>query len=196
MPVMIKNVLLMIPLLLLVLFYSHLGCKCKPGYTGDICDIVLDGSSEINEQVEEEAKCELDCGAGNCRKGVKDLSLLEGFGSELAHIANETNQNFEHCVCPSGLVGPRCEFKVEVCGNGEHLCLHGSKCVKKNDKHACDCDTFDGLGQIAGAFCQHSASQFCTETGNAVLGGQASRAFCVNGGTCKGKIKDNDRNAE
>jgi hypothetical protein len=152
---------------------------------------------EDNTLIDEEASCELDCGDGDCRKGVKDLSLLEGFGSELAHIANETNKNFQHCVCPPGLVGPRCEFKVEICGEGQHLCLHGSKCVDVDNKKACDCDhAFNSLTQFAGAFCQHEASVFCTEDGKPGAGGQASKAFCVNDGKCKGTIKDGDKEAE
>lgn len=129
--------------------------------------------------------CTLQCeNEGQCRKGFKDISVVSNvvpYDSELTQTAND---DFEHCVCPAGFVGLRCEHVIEICPGGEHVCLHGSKCVQTGDEHSCDCSastTYD----LAGSSCEHKSYVSCNtgETHPA-----QPRSFCVNGGICKALV--------
>jgi hypothetical protein len=106
------------------------------------------------------------------------------------------SQLFEHCVCADGYFGLQCEHKLEICPGGDHVCLHGSKCVAVDEgngseatKHTCDCDDgFDAVEKYAGKFCQYTSTDICTENGQPGVG-KANFAFCVNNGICKKKGK-------
>jgi hypothetical protein len=102
------------------------------------------------------------------------------------------NENFEHCVCPNGYAGLECEVKAEVCGKGEHVCLHGSKCIEDGDEHGCDCENaFTPFERYEGRYCQFKSSEICTVDG--IVGtGNNNFAFCVNGGKCKGISATNE----
>jgi hypothetical protein len=131
---------------------------------------------------------------------MKDNSLFKELGSGIGGF-NETHHSelFEHCVCPHNFFGIQCEHKLEICPGGDHVCLHGSQCVAKNeggstaDKHyVCDCDSaFDSLDKYAGKYCQYSSTDICTKNGQPGMG-KANFAFCVNNGMCKGKVEDGE----
>lgn len=93
--------------------------------------------------------------------------------------------------------GLECEHKAEVCGADEHLCLHGSKCVKNNQQHGCDCSQADetlgvtNTSLFAGDSCQHPATDICTY-GNNVPG--RPLYFCTNQGTCNDYVSPSDPN--
>ena len=118
------------------------------------------------------------------------------------------------CKCPEGYGGYRCHDSVQdmsepvglptlaptintnspvatqhvVCGNDEHVCLHGSQCVREGDDWQCDCQTNNGNINgndtlLAGKHCQHTASAVCSADG----GKGGSVMFCVNGGVCRDK---------
>ena len=74
------------------------------------------------------ATCKIQCqNGGACRKGAKDVGALEEIAHHIDHFNQTSNEDFEHCVCPPGFAGVNCEVKIDVCGEGKHLCLHGSK---------------------------------------------------------------------
>lgn len=87
-----------------------------------------------------------------------------------------------------------------VCRDG-HVCEHGSTCVESlfyEHKYVCDCTTAtttaadDGKNTVsvyAGLSCQHEATTFCTTDGPSVVN---PHAFCVNEGTCRSKVSNND----
>lgn len=164
---------------------SHEGCDCPAGFSGPICEF-RDGQ-DVSE-------CKLQCqNDGKCRSGKKDNKLFEQFGDELKKF-NETHRLWEHCVCPEGYFGIQCEHQLEICPGGEHVCLHGSKCVPDDEmgdenKHSCDCDAaYNSLEQYAGKFCQYTSTDVCTKNG--MLGvGKANFAFCVNNGKCKASVE-------
>jgi len=169
----------------------HLGCDCPEGQYGPSCEF----------HKEEDAQCTLQCqNLGECRAGMKDNSLFKELGSSIGG-SNETHHSelFEHCVCPHNFFGIQCEHKLEICPGGDHVCLHGSQCVAKNegdstaDKHyVCDCDSaFDSLDKYAGKYCQYSSTDICTKNGQPGVG-KANFAFCVNNGMCKGKVNDGE----
>jgi hypothetical protein len=98
---------------------------------------------------------------------------------------NVTNdENFEHCVCPDGFLGLRCETPVETCPGGEHICLHFSKCVPDGQDWECDCPN-----GVAGKFCEQKSTAICTEGGSVASG---SFVFCVNNGVCVDLVEDNE----
>jgi hypothetical protein len=149
----------------------------------------------------EDAKCSLTCqNGGSCRSGLKDEALVNALGKEMSHFNSSRSGLFEHCVCPDGFFGIQCEHKLEICPGGDHVCLHGSKCVAENESaednseitQKCDCEhSFDAVGRYAGKFCQYSSTDICTKTGQPGVG-KANFAFCVNNGSCKAKVDDNE----
>jgi hypothetical protein len=190
------------------------GCKCPTGYTGLQCEFTrFDDQNDIEDNIRpffpqtedddgnvddfnfDDASdwiCHLQCqNGGTCAQGAKGLGSLGPVVQDVAHL-NQTYDDafFEHCVCPDGWVGVECDHKIEVCGKGEHFCLHGSSCVSNNERHSCDCSTADeqvgSAGDpplFAGTSCEHVASDICT-----IDDPRPGRPFyfCVNGGSCLG----------
>lgn len=99
------------------------------------------------------------------------------------------NQDFEHCVCPSGYVGLQCDFQLDQCPGGAHACLNGGKCVTvpngSSVSYACDCTNAETSSKrFAGEFCEMEATEFCTIDGSKSHNGVGINSFCTNGGTC------------
>jgi hypothetical protein len=116
----------------------------------------------------------------NIQKGIKDLQeVYEKFSDEIVDIFNETHSDFEHCVCPEGFYGIRCEYEVEECSE-THVCFHGSTCRETASGSSCVCEDSDHL--TAGLFCEFFATEDCDES----LAPSPSdyRGFCTNGGLC------------
>lgn len=153
----------------------HLPCMCPTGFSGPRCAFQLgvDGLSY--------RECELDCqNGGTCRKGMN-----EAFGGDLNHFLSAEEEqrhiNYEHCVCPLGFYGMRCEYKATECGSGQHKCFHGSVCVKNDDDKEFGCDCSSTQLKTAGLYCEHVASTDCGEEDSNEYG---YRGFCTNGGQC------------
>lgn len=171
--------------------YSHEGCECKDGFHGESCE----HAPSVNP--EDVPKCDLTCrNGGKCRTGKKDTSLFSQFGEDMEDYKDKSQIDFQHCVCPDGYFGIECEHQLDVCPGGEHVCLHGSKCVPVNESdqdnkaHQCDCeDGFDALHKFAGKFCQYESTDICTKNGQPGVS-KANTAFCVNNGKCKGRVDD------
>ena len=156
---------------------SHKPCDCPPGYMGPRC------AYQIGKDGGDYAECKLECqNGGTCQKGVKDLQAAYGkFASDVAFLLNETHENYEHCTCPDGFFGIRCEYEYEQCKESDHKCFHGSTCVNAgSDEQACDCESSDT--QTAGLFCEFFATQDCSEYPTDFS--DEHRGFCTNGGTC------------
>lgn len=143
--------------------------------------------------------CDLACqNNGICRKGAKDLSVLENFNVNRAEgslVHSSHNDDFEHCVCPIGFVGLTCEFRLDVCPGGTHACMHGAECKHRvnTETHTlefqCDCDKADEFGlRYTGKYCQLESTEFCTDDG--LRPSVDSDAFCVNGGSCLGFVPE------
>lgn len=155
--------------------------------------LFLPASCEFRKGVDVQKPCTLDClNDGKCRNGVKDTSTLSSFGPALTELANQTHDgNFQYCECPDGFAGLRCGRRVETCGNNDHLCFHGSKCVKEAGEYKCNCDpSFSMFTRAAGKYCENTASAICTANGEPGVG-RDQMAFCVNGGTCNGNADGN-----
>ena len=91
-----------------------------------------------------------------------------------------------------GWVGLSCEFPVVTCGEGEHLCFHGSTCISNDDQYGCDCtQATTRIGDqeeqtyFGGKHCEHPAADICTIGEPHPL---KPMYFCFNRGTCKEKV--------
>jgi Notch 1 len=153
----------------------HLPCVCPLGFSGPRCafQMGVDGMDY--------SECSLSCqNGGTCHKGPRQGR----FNADLDHFLTASDQQnlpiYEHCVCPLGFYGIKCEYKAAECGSGQHMCVHGSVCVKNGeDEFGCDCSSTQL--QTAGLYCEHIASMECD------LGGDHKteyRGFCTNGGKC------------
>eukprot|EP00980_Cylindrotheca_fusiformis_P006245 scaffold1336_cov158-Cylindrotheca_fusiformis.AAC.7 len=186
------------------------GCLCPSGYGGYRCDEPLYANYDSEDNVtpnistdddndDKFYRCRLQCqNGGVCAKGAKDLTDYHDAIDHVAHLNKTYDETyFEHCVCPSGWFGLECEHKAEVCGADEHLCLHGSKCVKNNEEHGCDCsqtdEKLDGSDHslFAGDSCQHPATDICTYGSNSP---GRPLYFCTNHGTCKDYVTPAESN--
>ena len=124
-----------------------------------------------------------------CRKGAKDTSRLEKFGFNRS-LDESFNEDFEHCVCPKGFVGLRCEHKMDVCPGVSHVCLNGAQCQGSNDGTGfhfdCNCRKADTDSKMfAGKYCEYESTELCTVDG----GMPQAPAFCTNDGLCRGFIE-------
>jgi hypothetical protein len=156
----------------------------------------------------ESAECTMQCrNGGTCRHGPKILGGgLDLFAGNTSYMNEEvgTSNDFQHCVCPNNFAGTYCEHPLDSCGDGKYLCVHGGKCVDLGKEQLCNCDEIDSplATFFAGNHCEHPVNDICTDTtpsytapssvifGNAVPG--SSVAFCVNGGTCKAVVSQNE----
>jgi len=188
---------------------AALGCDCMPGFSGPACEFEdhsveppvdnndIPNNSDANDNTntsdnDSPIDCQLKCmNGGNCAHGAKDLGSLKDIIGDVSHL-NQTyaNDYFAHCVCAEGWVGPTCEQKLDICGEGEHVCLHGSKCVpdtSAESEYTCDCSEADdvignnGKTAFAGDSCQYHGTEICT-IGDPYPG--QPLFFCVNGGSC------------
>jgi hypothetical protein len=141
---------------------------------------------------------------GVCRKGTKDTLLLENIGldhfenNSLSSISERYSDNFEHCSCPAGYIGLRCEIRVDICPGSTHACFHGGVCSTTNNDgtssntiYECDCSGAASSNNdklYAGSYCEMESTEFCTVDGMAPIDGIAKNSFCTNGGSCNGVI--------
>ena len=172
------------------------------------------GSSGAGTEVVDAAYevCTLECmNGGQCREGSKDLSgsyldlgpeLSDPSSSKTVDLSKSTAGNFEHCDCPTGYTGVKCEYEVDECrnteGEVEHICLHGSRCAKPEGAKAWSCaceDAFTESQKYAGKFCQHHQTTTCESKVDPShpYEGPANLAFCVNDGVCIDIVEDGKR---
>lgn len=182
-------------------FFRHLGCVCDDGFVGPLC--------EFADQGLEAPSCNLQCkNHGICRKGAKDLSVLDRFGvghrraleSNRHLLQGEAfNDEFEHCVCPAGFAGLQCEFKVDVCPGEEHVCLNGGECnlISAGGNEVdfqCDCSSAKAHGsRFAGDFCEMESTEYCTVDRIRPQSGLGQQTFCTNRGSCLELVQHGQR---
>lgn len=174
-------------------------CICDSPWKGDHCEIpisaeeLLDYDDKTSNKIvggeNSLIKCNLECqNGGVCAQGAKDLGDLRDTIGDVAHL-NETHaeDEFAHCVCTEGWIGLTCEHKVEVCGENQHACIHGSKCIPDPSSvrgYYCDCSQAgdgDQKSIFAGDSCQYKQTDIC------MIGDDSAGRplyFCVNGGDC------------
>ncbi len=159
----------------------HLPCECPEGFSGPRCAFQI-GVDKIDYN-----QCGLPCqNGGTCRKGIdqtKENELMRKFAHEdFSDVLRPSPSliSFEHCVCPTGYFGIYCEYQIEDCGNGEHMCFHGSTCLRNGEEFSCDC--LSSKTKTAGLFCEHVASSECEQWVDMQNG---HRGFCTNGGKCQ-----------
>eukprot|EP00545_Synedropsis_sp_CCMP1620_P011500 CAMPEP_0119014572 /NCGR_PEP_ID=MMETSP1176-20130426/9979_1 /TAXON_ID=265551 /ORGANISM="Synedropsis recta cf, Strain CCMP1620" /LENGTH=673 /DNA_ID=CAMNT_0006967775 /DNA_START=195 /DNA_END=2216 /DNA_ORIENTATION=- len=140
---------------------------------------------DMGQHLDKLDTCTLPCeNQGKCRTGQKDLGVIAHIAPHIGELNQTSDNNFQHCVCRAGYVGLQCEHKLESCPGGEHVCLHGSKCVTFGDEQRCDCSA-QNVHSLSGDSCQHKNTAMCTE---GELQPAQPRSFCVNGGTCTAMV--------
>lgn len=110
------------------------------------------------------------------------------------------SEDFEHCVCPSGFAGLQCEYKVDVCPGGEHICLNGGECdlfsngAGSTTAFRCDCSSAKAHGsRFAGEFCEMESTEYCTVDRKRPQSGLGQDAFCTNQGACLKLVQHGQR---
>jgi hypothetical protein len=144
-------------------------CECPGGFLGSRCEFTQE------EFLEHFLVCELPCfNGGRCAEGIGALApVFQPFSANFTYLFGERHIHFEHCSCPGGFFGVQCEHKYSLCGEGDHICFHGSECVAVDDGWQCDCNITSP--SAAGLYCQFEVTIVCDET---------SGSFCTNGGIC------------
>ena len=180
----------------------HKGCICDSQYAGFSCEFVKEefvqqeeGQTNVTAPVDEPTviACDLVCkNEGVCRHGVKNSAYVGDLQLHSSHL--QPTEDLMHCVCPDGFAGLYCEEEVDVCGENEHMCLHGSKCILNSDgEYACDCQQADAdhseTGYFAGDSCEHPVNDICTDE---KPGPSQPLLFCVNGGKCLDHVELTD----
>lgn len=147
---------------------------------------------------QEPETCSLNCeNHGICRKGAKDVSILTNV-KVTEEMKSSFNENFEHCVCPSGYVGLRCEIQLDQCPGGAHVCLNGGECATvPNGTHisyACDCTFAESdKSRFSGHFCEMESTEFCTTDHAKTSMGIGFNAYCTNGGKCRALVEQGQK---
>lgn len=87
----------------------------------------------------------------------------------------------EHCVCPDGYTGLRCEIEVRRCGPKKY-CYNGSTCAyDESGEPLCDCNSaHTDEVSYAGVSCEQESTSRCTPG----LDQDQKDAFCTNHGRC------------
>lgn len=137
-------------------------CDCPPEWTGYHC--------EIKSTIVQEKTCSLDCtNGGTCIFGLpRDRDTND---------AIENKADFQHCACPEGWAGARCEKPYTQCGSSSK-CYYGAICLEDT---TCDCATATNeTHSFAGMQCEQSTSTDFCSTDMSLNG----KHFCLNGGSC------------
>jgi hypothetical protein len=154
-------------------------CKCGSDFTGAHCEF-----SVLDDQLPDD--CDLACqNGGTCQVGMPTQPTTNS-----TTTTTTTPTSFTYCLCPEGFHGFTCETaKQTLCGE-DHICNHGSRCVKGqiedgSDLYYCDCSSINGgttsTTRYAGRFCQYEATDVCYNNNTDVW----NTTHCVNDGTCK-----------
>ena len=150
-------------------------CKCPSHRAGTHCEFLKEEGFE---------DCRLECEHGTCSKGFKSYDELIGTGPFPAQLAFDIiSANGEHCVCPSGWIGLKCEIPVEKCaGSSDKYCYNGAKCQYFSDgSSVCDCNMAHTEDvSFAGVSCELEHTSYC-EPG---FDQDQKDAFCTNHGQC------------
>lgn len=150
-------------------------CTCPTGTFGLHCEY-----SEAQE-------CTLKCmNGGKCQIGLKDFSHMEDYGLDIISYLGGQDIYGQHCVCPEGYSGVKCETEDVVrCGKG--ICFNGAECVQTVSldgttvyNQYCRCKQDAAGSTFAGKFCEHEATTYCP----APYGHNPDEYFCANGGEC------------
>eukprot|EP00578_Thalassiosira_sp_NH16_P016203 CAMPEP_0181125462 /NCGR_PEP_ID=MMETSP1071-20121207/27064_1 /TAXON_ID=35127 /ORGANISM="Thalassiosira sp., Strain NH16" /LENGTH=759 /DNA_ID=CAMNT_0023210909 /DNA_START=46 /DNA_END=2325 /DNA_ORIENTATION=+ len=148
-------------------------CECPDHRAGTHCEFLKE---------EGFTDCRLECERGTCAKGFKSYDDLIGTGPFPAQLAFDIiSDTGEHCVCPPGYTGLRCEIQAEKCGPDKY-CYNGSTC--RHDETGtpmCDCNSaHTNEVSYAGSSCEQEGSEYC-EPG---LDQDQKDAFCTKHGRC------------
>lgn len=126
---------------------QHKGCDCVGGYVGDHCEI-----PPVNEAVTEFCQTGCDTSENKC--------LYCNNGGQCNSYAYGELGKKNACVCPLGWTGSTCSTSMQICDDGEHICMNGGKCEKTNGKYMCTCDSSPTQEK---ELCEDMAAEIITE---------------------------------
>ena len=156
---------------------SDASCACFDTYFGPRCEYSVYDDKDLDW-----GECRLECKHGGiCLKGyvkpVAELFFPFLEATKKSQLFNySSTSDFEYCHCPKGFFGVQCENQYELCGRGEHICFHGSKCRNSGGEWGCDCAGTES----AGLYCQYQATDDC--------GDSEPETFCTNDSTCSNRV--------
>ena len=148
----------------LLKFYSiFLKSRCKPGWSGEMCDKQLQ-----QHKLEAIIGCNLECkNGGKCQVNSNgmaackcDTSLFKGDLCQIKVILETCSNDFclnggsclanGECLCPPGYAGERCQTKRLTSQCGLVTCYNGGTCfIDNQNEYACMCHHV-----FTGRFCE------------------------------------------
>jgi hypothetical protein len=175
------------------------GINCElPADPEDLSNDYGDGANDFADDGYSLFECDLKCMNGSvCVRGEQDLGFIHDSIKNVAHLKQpHAEDQVAHCACTDGWIGPTCETELEICGDYEHFCAHGSECTSNENVDSgwsCDCSKAnDIIGDnnevpiFVGDSCQYTGGLDICSIGNEDPG--QPFYFCVNGGSCNGLV--------
>lgn len=175
----------------------QLGCDCPAGFFGFACEYEIhENINHFNYTEEDEGPKWKICGHGVCHHGGKCITSIiyreEMDTSEISYRCDYSTA-FDSDIA---YIGPSCEDpstkpKLEVCGEDQHFCLNGSKCIPNTDVdsgYSCDCSKADEvIGDNSEIHVFDGDSYHYADIDICTIGDEFPGQplyFCVNGGSC------------